>query len=152
MTEKEKLFCSNYLAFHSSYDSAIKAGYSEEDARKAHLLLRRRDVQKYLSKLDDECEVLSLTKSAIRGLERLAFSSPDNILNLVKGEECACDLFCISEIKKSEKGTVEVKFCDRIRALQALYEIGRVQDETASVPFFEALKNAVPDSDDSVQY
>ncbi len=150
MTAKEKLFCSNYLSLHSPYDAAIKSGYSEQQAKKAHLLLRRRDIKDKIRELDDESDVLSLTKSAIRGLERLAFSSPDNILNLIIGGETACDLFCVSEIKKSEKGTVEVKFCDRIRALQALYEIGKLQDETASVPFFEALKNAVPDEDDDV--
>lgn len=148
MTAKEKLFCENYLALHCPTQAALKSGYTESDAKKAQTMLRREDIKNYLRELEDEAQPLSLTKSAIRGLERLAFSSPENILDTEK--ICPSDLFCISELKRTQNGAIEVKFYDRIKALQALYEIGKLQDENMSVPFFEALKNAVPDTDDGV--
>ncbi len=150
MTNKEKLFCEAYFTLHSEEEAAKRAGFSEKAQKKTGELLRKKKIREYLSKLDDETPPLSLTKSAVRGLERLAFSTDSNVLKLVSGEESDADLFCVSEIKKNEKGTVEIKFCDRIRALTTLYEIGRAQDESASVPFFEALKNAVPEADDGV--
>lgn len=145
MTAKEKLFCTYYLTLHSPYTAAKKAGYKPHECEKAELLLLREDVRAYLTALDEKSDAVSLTKAAIRGLERLAFSNPTQINALFEGEG---DLFCVSEIKRNEKGTVEIKFFDRIRALSTLYEIGKNIDEASSVPFFEALSSAVPESDD----
>lgn len=145
MTAKEKLFCTYYLTFHSPYTAAKRAGYKQNECEKAELLLGREDIRRYLTELDEKSDAVSLTKSAIRGLERLAFSETPQIDALFDGEG---DLYCVSEIKKNEKGTIEIKFFDRIRALSTLYEIGRNIDEMSSVPFFEALSNAAPDEDD----
>ena len=152
MTAKEKLFCAHYLTLHCATQSALKAGYSESEAKKAHLLLRREDIKNHLRELEEDPPPLSLKKSAVRGLERLAFSSSADVLSVVNGtqEINDSDLFCVSEIKKSDKGAVEVMFYDRIKALQVLYEIGLAQDESLSVPFFEALRNAVPDNEDGI--
>ena len=145
MTAKEKLFCTYYLNCHSTYHAAKKAGYKESECEKMEKMLLREDIRAYLSDLDLKSDPVSLTKSAIRGLERLAFSQPSGIGEVFEGSG---DLFCVSEIKKNEKGTVEIKFFDRIRALSTLYEIGKSIDESQSVPFFEALSNSAPDEDD----
>lgn len=47
------------------------------------------------------------------------------------------DLYCVSEIRRPKEGAMEIKFFDRLKALEKL-EAGSLEDNGA-VSFFEAL-------------
>jgi len=49
------------------------------------------------------------------------------------------DLFCISEIKKPKDGSVEIKFFDRLKALQQLFEEQKVCEQKTESPIMEAI-------------
>lgn len=52
LTEKQKLFCNEYLIDLNATQAAIRAGYSEKSARQiAQRMLTKDDIQEYLKKL-----------------------------------------------------------------------------------------------------
>ena len=84
---------------------------------------------------------------ALLGYERLAFGSIADCIQLLYMETPtlqrleAMDLFMISEIKKPKDGAMEIKFFDRIKALEKLSE---AQEDTheKSLPFYRALERS----------
>ena len=75
-------------------------------------------------------------------LAQLAFGRANDCVKLVL-EECpqvdALDLSLLSEVKRNDKGTVEVKLIDRLRALEALS--GLVGNEEGEMKaFLQALR------------
>lgn len=88
-------------------------------------------------------------KDVIDGLRRLAFGdiqdavtllfeSDENILSILP----KLDLFCVSEIKKQKGGGMEIKFFDRIKALEKLREVIGFDDGQSAVSFYEALEKS----------
>lgn len=64
----------------------------------------------------------------LRGLRRLAFGRTNDALELLKDDPGdvdpqALDLYNVSEIKRVKGGGVEIKFFDRLEALERLGEI-----------------------------
>ena len=62
-----------------------------------------------------------------RQLRKMAFGKPNDCVKLAMCEDVdieKLDLSMLTEIKRSEKGTVEIKLVDRIRALERLLEAG----------------------------
>ena len=60
-------------------------------------------------------------------LRKMAFGKPNDCVKLAMCEDVdieKLDLSMLTEIKRSEKGTVEIKLVDRIRALERLLEAG----------------------------
>ena len=50
------------------------------------------------------------------------------------------DLFHISEIKRQKDGAIEIKFFDRLKALEKLEKADLLNNEEAN-PFYKALEN-----------
>ena len=69
-----------------------------------------------------------IQKKIQEGLERLAFGSVGDAVKLLFCEEISprmlnrLDLFPVAEIKRPKGGGVEMKFFDRLRAMQCLQE------------------------------
>lgn len=86
---------------------------------------------------------------ALAGLRRLAFGRINDALELLKddpAEVCAerLDLFNVSEIKRVKGGGVEIKFFDRLEALEKLAELeDRAADSSAADSFFSAIQKGV---------
>ena len=83
---------------------------------------------------------------ALAGLRRLAFGRINDALALLR-DDCfesdfsGLDLFNVSEIKRVKGGGVEIKFFDRLEALERLSEIeDKAADTAAADSFFSALK------------
>lgn len=79
-----------------------------------------------------------------RRLAELAFGQPNDCVRLaledvedLKG----LDLSLLSEIKRSEKGMVEIKLIDRLRALEQLAQ-STGEDKTEVEDFLKALRSA----------
>ena len=87
----------------------------------------------------------------IRRLMELAYGRANDAVKLVfleagdSGAIDGLDLALLSEVRRNEKGLVEVKLCDRIRALELL--AGLLEEKTApgggeAQRFFSALEQA----------
>ena len=78
-----------------------------------------------------------------RRLAELAFGQPNDCVRLAL-EECSdlegLDLSLLSEIKRSEKGMVEIKLIDRLKALEQLAQSAESGND-GMAKFLEALKS-----------
>jgi len=64
-----------------------------------------------------------MRQDVARRLAELAFGKANDCVKLVLGEEemlDKLDLSLLSEVKRNEKGTVEIRLVDRLRALEQL--------------------------------
>lgn len=52
------------------------------------------------------------------------------------------DLFNVSEIKRQKGGTIEIKFFDRLKALEKLSEIGGAEDSQVSTSLYSAIEKS----------
>jgi hypothetical protein len=90
----------------------------------------------------------NLIYKATTGYERLAFGSISDSVKLLFPENLShedlekMDLFNISEIKKSKDGAMEIKFFDRLRALEKLEHIDMEQKGDKD-PFYYALEQGI---------
>lgn len=146
MTRKEDKFCCFYSSNGNVRLSAVMAGYSSNPEQTGQQLLTRGDIVGRVKEYRDT-RVNDLRLMALLGYERLAFGSIADCIQLLYMEAPtlqrleAMDLFMISEIKKPKDGAMEIKFFDRIKALEKLSE---AQEDTheKSLPFYRALERS----------
>ena len=142
LTEKERLFCAYYADGGDARGCAARAGYSVMPQRSAAKLLARSDIREEIAKIEKEKNTFS---SVERGLMRLAFGSVADALKLMLCEESMSaeeieklDLFNVSDIKRPKGGGLEIKFFDRLKALERLEKLGTGEENTQS-SFVQAL-------------
>ena len=81
-------------------------------------------------------------KDVVRRMAELAFGKANDCVRLVLEDDPAVDkldLSLLSEVKRNEKGTVEIKLIDRLRALEQLSQAAG-QDEGDMESFLQALQ------------
>ena len=146
LAEKEELFCQYFAQSCSPRESAAKAGYTFPE-KAAIKLLSQEMIQKQIHYLFKENAKSCLNEQAIGGFKRLAFGSIADAVSLMfmdtepsprALEEM--DLFCVSEIKRPREGALEIKFFDRLEALEKLAELSERSDTESSVPFYQAIE------------
>ncbi|MGN0522368.1 MAG: terminase small subunit [Eubacterium sp.] len=87
----------------------------------------------------DVCEGLRrLAFGEITDAVTLLFESEENILNTL-GE---LDLFNVSEIKRPKGGGMEIKFFDRLKALEKLREVISSEEDKSPASFYNALEKS----------
>lgn len=77
-----------------------------------------------------------------RRLAELAFGKANDCVRLVLEEEAPLkklDLSLLSEVKRNDKGTVEVKLIDRLKALEQLASLAQEEDSDLE-SFLKALQ------------
>ena len=77
-----------------------------------------------------------------RRLAELAFGKANDCVRLVLDGEAkmdALDLSLLSEVKRNDKGTVEIKLIDRLRALEQLALVAE-EEKTDLESFLQALQ------------
>ena len=131
-SESEKLRCSLFCCYYAKlgniFEAALKAGFPHQTALADGMkILSQRKYRRFISKLIGQSLPSGQLISA--GLERLAFGSSNDAAFLVFSEEtmtpekiASLDLFNVSEIKKVKGGGVEVKFFDRQKAMEKIYD------------------------------
>ena len=108
-------------------------------------LLTTDAVQKELQLQRSQCDVCR--SDVIRRLAQLAFGQANDCVKLVLCEGIdidKLDLSLLSELKRNDKGTVEIKLIDRIRALEQLLSAG-TEAEGCAEAFFAALEDGEED-------
>ena len=147
LSKKELAFCHQYIKTGNSKEAAWRAGYkTNPDQRGTELMAQNKITQKiekiYLDKKKN------LIYRATTGYERLAFGNISDSVKLLFPENLRhedlekMDLFSISEIKKSKDGAMEIKFFDRLRALEKLEHIDMEQKGDKD-PFYYALEQGI---------
>ena len=77
-----------------------------------------------------------------RRLAELAFGKANDCVRLALDDVPSLDkldLSLLSEVKRNDKGTVEIKLIDRLRALEQLAEVAE-EDKTDMDAFLQALQ------------
>ena len=113
------LFCRQYLRSMDPERAAEAAG-----RRDGFALLGSRNVRKRLERMREAAAGQVRREDAIRRLAQLAFGRANDAAYLAfHGGEAdleRLDLSAVAELKVTDKGGVEVKLIDRVRALEAL--------------------------------
>ena len=106
-------------------------------------LLRKKEIQNEIQRLDKKRQRSEADISA--GYFRLAFGCVSDAIKLIFSEDISeekierLDLFNIAEIKRKKCGDVEIKFFDRLKALQQLYEMSEGSD-SGEASIFDAIR------------
>lgn len=128
LSEKEMMFCCNYVKLGSVREAAVKAGFASDTALRNGLeCLKNPRCRRMISRLREVAEVGG--SEIMAGLERLAFGSCNDAVYLVFSDEMppasvisGLDLFNVSEVKRVKGGGVEVKLFDRQKALEKMLD------------------------------
>lgn len=140
LTSKETEFCRIYVSTGNSREAAARAGYAFPE--KSGLKLLSRDcIVKEIERLSESAKI---SAEATDGLRRIAFGSVTDAIRLILGAEDIddpeeLDLFMISEIKMPKSGGLEIKFFDRIKALEALAGLSENGTTEGAAPFINAI-------------
>lgn len=143
LTEKERLFCAYYAEDGDARGCAARAGFVVAPRRSAARMLAREEIRNEIERLEKEKK--ANTALVEKGLRRLAFGSVADALKLMLCEETMTseeieklDLFNVSDIKRPKGGGLEIKFFDRLKALERLEKLGTGEENTQS-SFVQAL-------------
>ncbi len=121
---KERLFCESFVSCGDAARAAQRAGYSD-GAHAGEGLLCQERILREIERLT-ELRKRVMAGMAACGYYRLAFGGISDALRLLYMDEPTAqelekmDLFLISEIKKPKDGMLEIKFFDRLKALEKL--------------------------------
>lgn len=144
LSQREKDFCICYAQCGNSYEAAVKAGYVKNPAKEGERLLCRSDIADEIAFLEKQLEQ-TMSCLAKTGYQRLAFGNIADAVSLLFMENPSkedlenIDLFSVSEIKKPKEGAMEIKFFDRLKALERLEALSEGKENEIN-PFYQALK------------
>jgi len=85
-------------------------------------------------------------RDVTRRLAELAFGKANDCVRLALEDQPSLDqldLSLLSEVKRNDKGTVEIKLIDRLRALEQLAEVAQ-EEENDMESFLQALQGGEP--------
>jgi len=146
LTGREELFCRLYVSCRNSREAAFRAGYKVCPEITSRKLLAKPAVRETVEKLKKET---AFTSEEVRaGLHRIAFASSSDAVKLLLSKDYQnleieeLDLFNVAEIKRPKGGGLEIKFFDRIKALEKLGELSDTSQDNNAIPFYEALEKS----------
>lgn len=126
MKVREKEFCRLMAVYADPRRAAREAGYRRPETVLSQLLTRE-DIAQEIEKLSTNAQKIYRSTVAC-GLFRLACGDVGDAAELALSDKLGVerlrelDLSCVQEIKRTDKG-VELKLCDRIKALDRLAEM-----------------------------
>ena len=148
ITSKEEMFCKFYAETFNAKESALRAGFSVFPEKNAFKMLKRKDIRNRIKQISGLCSELDCG-NVEAGLKRIAFGSAADCFKLIfqSDEENlkqleSLDLFLISEIKKPRDGCIEIKLCDRLKALEKLAQLCETNTASSAQPFYKALEES----------
>lgn len=146
LSARESLFCKLYVSARNGREAAYKAGYTVCPEIVSKKLLSQEKIKEQIAAAEKERAV---SGAEIReGLRRLAFASSADAVKLLLADEFketdieALDLFNIAEIKRAKAGGLEIKFFDRLKALEKLCEMSDSSETNTAAPFYSALERS----------
>ncbi len=143
LTSKERLFCTYYSLSRNGKEAAIKSGYAFPE-KSALRLLKKQEILQEIKRLDEMHN--SRENDIISGYYRLAFGCFADAVSLLFSEEISpetiqqLDLFNISEIKRKKNGETEIKFFDRLKALEKLESSALGAEKSSAFSLYHAIE------------
>lgn len=148
LKSKRSAFCRYYTLLGNAEEAALKAGFDRKNALAESV--------KCLSSDNCRKNIASLRKSlsdsgnVTAALRRLAFGSCSDAVHLVFAEELPppdildrLDLFNVSEMKRDKGGGIEIKFFDRLKAIEKLFELENAfSDRDKAADLLKALSSS----------
>lgn len=144
LTSKEKLFCTYCSVSCNGREAAAKSGYLFPE-KAALKLLKRKEIKDYIAELDKQRR--ADRKDITQGYIRLAFGCVSDAISLLYSEEPEkerleeMDFFNISEIKRKKGGDIEIKFFDRLKALERLQQLCDEKDYMTGSSLYGAISD-----------
>lgn len=145
LSGREKEFCSRFLNCGNAEKAARLSGFAKNPEQAGQKLLDRKDIISEIERIAKQREKL-IANMAFSGYARLAFGSIADAVSLLymdkptKAELENMDLFLVSEIKHPKEGAMEIKFFDRLKALEKLE--GRVCEDDGVKNLFDAISTS----------
>lgn len=143
---KERLFCLYFCQYRSGELSAALAGYSFPGLT-APKLLSRQEIHDEIHRLDSISPLNC--NEVISGYRQLAFGEAKDAFRLLFSDEIPEDsqlermnLLNISEIKRPKNGGIEIKFFDRLKALEKLEEMSAMTSGDDALPFYDVIERS----------
>ncbi len=135
-------------------NEAFSIADMQNDKENIRELILSENIREEIKKIY-EVKKQNLAIKAEIGYERLAFgeiSDPIKLMfvkNYDENQIKNMNLFNISEIKRLKDGTIEIKFFDRMKALEKLHQIEINRSENEVLPFYSALENGIKNQNQS---
>lgn len=142
LTNREREFCSCFLNSGSAVLAAKRAGWDKNPETAGEKLLCKKEIADEIRYLATQREK-SLANMASVGYQRLAFGNISDAVSLLymenpsRTELSNMDLFLVSEIKRPKDGSMEIKFFDRLKALEKLESKNAEENSVKSL--FDAI-------------
>lgn len=147
LNKKENDFCRWYVRLRNPKEAALKAGFTLVPEHHALHLLAKEHIREKICELEKEGLTDKCTLSA--GFQRLAFGSIADAVKLILSAGTdnppdidSLDLFNVSEIKYTCGKGMEIKFFDRLKALERLSEIADSEKDNSALSFYEAIERS----------
>lgn len=132
LTVREKQFCRFYVLLRDPGQAAEWAGYPPRESRSAaEKLLGKKEITNYLMECAGDLQESHPEQILLSVALRLANGPVNDAVLLLRHDELseqqlkALNLFSVSEIRQGKDGAVEIKFYDRLKALELLRGIVR---------------------------
>lgn len=140
-------FCAAYLRTMDPEQAAREAGREDGFA-----LLAQRGVRQRLEKMRSAAAGELRREDALRRLAQLAFGRANDAARLALSpkevDPEALDLSAVAELKVTDKGGVEVKLVDRVRALETLCGLLEENGGGGAEELYRALEDAAGQLED----
>ncbi len=147
LTKKEQDFCRLYVRLRNPKEAAIRAGFIPLPEHRALSMLSKKHIRQKITELEKES--LADTSLVCAGLQRLAFGSVADAVKLILSADKesspdidSLDLFNVSEIKITGGKGMEIKFFDRLKALERLSAMTQGDADTGALSFYEAIERS----------
>lgn len=127
MKPREREFCRLMTVYADPMRAAEEAGYKHPEKAWSQLMTRG-EISREISRLSENIRSI-YESTALCGLYRLAYGGVSDPLALIYREDftpeelSSLDLINVSEIKRTKDKSIEIKFFDRIKAMDKLNEI-----------------------------
>ena len=157
MTKKELEFCRWYARLQNSKEAAIRAGFTVMPEYRAMCLLSKKSITEKIRELEKENRADENLIAA--GFKRLAFGSCADAVKLILscgGDNSpnldSLDLFTVSEIKYTCGKGMEIKFFDRLKALERLAEISESGKDSSAMSLYEAIERSAAEKENGESF
>lgn len=147
LTKKEIEFCRWYVRLRNPRESALRSGFTILPEHRALSLLSKKSIRQKITELENENSADSKLISA--GLQRLAFGSVTDAVKLILSARDntspdidSLDLFNVSEIKFTSGKGMEIKFFDRLKALEKLSDLSCDDSNDGMLSFYQAIEKS----------
>lgn len=141
-------FCAAYLKTMDPERAAEAGGWED-----GFSMLARKGVRRELENMRDAAAAETRREDAIRQLARLAFGRANDAVRLAlapgEADPAKLDLSAVAELKVTDKGGVEVKLVDRVRALETLCKLLEDQGGGKADELYRALEDAAGQLEDA---